>query len=101
MSFDDFDTIATIPPSQSVENSMNPSTVLFEHFTSKKWLHSLYFEPSINALFINQEGKNCPQKIIYFRPYQFVPGNKEHDADEEWEMDDEEDVIKEKKSAKN
>ena len=37
-----------------------------EHFNSKKWLHSLHFDPSISALFVNQEGKNCPQKIIYF-----------------------------------
>lgn len=37
-----------------------------EHFNSKKWLHSLHFDTSISALFVNQEGKNCPQKIIYF-----------------------------------
>ena len=44
---------------------------IFEQFFSKKWVHSLDFDPSINALYFNTEGKNCPQKISYFRPYQF------------------------------
>lgn len=44
---------------------------IYEHFASRKWVHSLYFDASINALFFNQEGKNCPQKILYFRPYQY------------------------------
>lgn len=42
----------------------------YEHFSSKKWVYSLHFEPSINALFINMEGKNFPQKILYFKAYQ-------------------------------
>ena len=44
---------------------------IYEHFASRKWVHSLYFDASINALFFNQEGKNCPQKILYFKPYQY------------------------------
>ena len=39
---------------------------IYEH-ASKKWVHSLYFDASINALFFNQEGKNFPQKILYFQ----------------------------------
>jgi hypothetical protein len=44
---------------------------IYEHFFSKKWVHSLDFDHSINALFFNMEGKNCPQKILYFRPFQY------------------------------
>lgn len=40
---------------------------IFEHFSSKKWVYSLYFDVSLCALFLNQEGKNCPQKILYFK----------------------------------
>lgn len=42
-------------------------TPVYEHFSSKKWVYSLFFEPTLPALFLNQEGKNCPQKILYFR----------------------------------
>ena len=41
-------------------------SIAFEYFTSKKWLHSTHYEPSIRCLFLNQEGKTCPQKIAYF-----------------------------------
>ena len=44
---------------------------IYEHFSSKKWVYSLHFDPTINALFLNQEGKNYPQKILYFKAYQY------------------------------
>jgi hypothetical protein len=51
---------------------------IFEHFSGKKWVYSLHFCPSINALFINQEGKNCPQKILHFKKYQFELSSQDH-----------------------
>ena len=63
---------------------------IYEHFASKKWVHSLYFDASINALFFNQEGKNFPQKILYFRPYQYeqkLTDELDQDADKPCESE--------------
>ena len=38
----------------------DPFVPIYDNFFSKKWVHSLDFDPSINALFFNLEGKNCP-----------------------------------------
>lgn len=46
-------------------------TPVYEHFSSKKWLYSSYFDPTISSIFLNQEGKNCPQKILHINGSQF------------------------------
>ena len=63
--------------------SSNNLVPIYEHFTSKKWVHGLYYDQSISALFVNQEGKNCPQKILYFKPYQYDLGENDELSDGE------------------
>lgn len=40
--------------------SISQFTPVYEHFSSKKWVFSIHFDPTLPALFLNQEGKNCP-----------------------------------------
>mmetsp|Transcript_40231 Transcript_40231/g.61402 ORF Transcript_40231/g.61402 Transcript_40231/m.61402 type:complete len:141 (+) Transcript_40231:205-627(+) len=67
----------------------DPGVPVYESISSKKWVYNLYFDFSICALFISMEGKNCPQKILYFKPYQF---NLIH-AEEDFENLPEEPVL--------
>eukprot|EP00347_Sterkiella_histriomuscorum_P024206 403331944 len=45
---------------------------IYEYFSSKKWVYQIMWDPTINAIFFNSEGKYFPQKILCIHQNQIM-----------------------------